>query len=312
MVAMAMRRVARLAQHMGPPAPVRRELVAEQQAEPTQRHVLTAAEKEFFKGPAPCCSSCCRPAADRGPSAVHPQRLSLTRVCAENGFVVIKGLVDPALCERVEDVAWASAPPIVSDVVERHDVESWIDPGERGGWPMSKRNEATGRRETIGGAYFERRNNIKFVAAGTDPLVLSLFNEGPVHDVAGQLIGTPLKHAESCKGIYFIFPTRVEGEHTELGLHRDTQPFQVCSAAGSHLLPRLTSGVWLLRCQRLWRLTKSLRGWAASRCCRVRTSRSTTAWSTSTTVRPSHRHPTNPTSPDHPLTLPLSIQRRNL
>ena len=159
---------------------------------------------------------------------------------------MIKGLVDPALCERVEDVAWETAPPIVSDVVKRHDVESWLDPGERGGWPMSKRDAATGRRETIGGAYFERRNNIKFVAAGINPIVLSLFNDGPVHDLAGQLIGTPLKQAESCKGIYFIFPTRVEGEHTELGLHRDTQPFQVCcqpllagSAASAGRLSRL-------------------------------------------------------------------------
>ena len=151
-----------------------------------------------------------------------------------DGFVVKPNLVSREVCERCLDVAWGLAPPPVTSVTSRHDQESWIDPGIRGAWPQLARDEATGRRAMPQGCWYERHNTIKFVqddsgrGAGTDPTVLSLFNSGPVQDVVAQLIGTPVKHAESCKGIYFIFPTRQdEGHHLELALHRDIQPFQV-------------------------------------------------------------------------------------
>ena len=73
---------------------------------------------------------------------------------------------------------------------------------------------------------------------------MTLWNEGPVQAVVKQLIGGPVRQLHHAKGIYFQFPTRevdTVGDKAAgtlmpsrkvrtRGLHRDTQPFQICSA----------------------------------------------------------------------------------
>ena len=200
---------------------------------------LRGAAAATADGPGPAqaqAAAALRGAAAATAEGPEPALLTPAEIAAfkRDGFVVKPNLVSREVCERCLDVAWGLAPPPVTSVTSRHDQESWIDPGIRGAWPQLARDEATGRRAMPQGCWYERHNTIKFVqddsgsGAGTDPTVLALFNSGPVQDVVAQLIGTPVKRAESCKGIYFIFPTRQdEGHHLELALHRDIQPFQV-------------------------------------------------------------------------------------
>ena len=164
----------------------------------------------------------------------------------ENGFVVAKGLVSRAMTDAVLDYAWANTPP----EVDRHDPQSWIDPKNRwqaeggslaGGIDVQR--DETGKRPGI----FSPMNNWKFHAAffsDEGQRLMTLWNEGPVQAVVKQLIGGPVRQLHHAKGIYFQFPTRevdTVGDKAAgtlmpsrkvrtRGLHRDTQPFQICSA----------------------------------------------------------------------------------
>ena len=166
-------------------------------------------------GPAPAASGrpellCAPPYAEELPGC-RDVALSQEEVrqFKESGFVVKRGLVDPASLARVREHVWQLAPPCLSrdpatwadawqgwTAADADRVGPWTGTGT-GNWKLRSRGTPLGTRGGIA-----VRGGI-----GTEPWLLDLtVNHPSVRAVARQLIGAPLRESYRVRGIYNIFP----------------------------------------------------------------------------------------------------------
>lgn len=151
----------------------------------------------------------------------------------EHGFLMKRGLIDPAKLTRIQDYAWSKAPPCLS-----RDPSSWAtaadywpnDPTEPygrlvkqsgAGWDGSWKLRTKGDRLT-----YTLDGIAQFNGVGTEAWLLDLTANHPaVRAVARQLVGAPLRDSYRVRGIYSVFPKEPlpeDGEGKMLaGAHTD-------------------------------------------------------------------------------------------
>jgi hypothetical protein len=117
-----------------------------------------------------------------------------------DGYLIKRGVLDPALMARARDRMWEAAPPHL----DRNSPDTWV------------------------GAFPEQRGVWKFREPGAEEWMVRLLLADPsVRNTAGQLLGEEtLAQAERIRGIYSIFP---EGDIPECPTHGhvDRHPFHL-------------------------------------------------------------------------------------
>lgn len=121
----------------------------------------------------------------------------------DNGYLILRGVLDPALMAQARDSWWAAAPP----ELVRDDPETWV------------------------GAFADSRWTWKYREAQDRPWLIDLLaGNATLRAAATQLLGPELEAAERVRGIYLVFP---EGDVPErpVRLHVDQHPFHLGAVA---------------------------------------------------------------------------------
>lgn len=118
----------------------------------------------------------------------------------QEGYVVKRGVLDPALMACAQDQLWAGAPPRLN----RHQPETWV------------------------GAFAEDRFTWKYREPGHEPWMIELLATNPsIQAMAEQLLGSgTLQTPERVRGIYCIFPAG-DAPAPPVRLHVDQHPFHL-------------------------------------------------------------------------------------
>ena len=127
----------------------------------------------------------------------------------ENGYVIVRGLLDPVLMDRARDELWAGAPA----ELKRNDPDSWVGPfNEESDDPNSLR----------------RGFSWKFRSPGSNAWMLQLLAQNPsVWAIAEQMLGAgTLQEPERARGIYCMMPEGAAPEHP-YHCHVDQHPFHL-------------------------------------------------------------------------------------
>ena len=109
------------------------------------------------------------------------QALSVEQVefFRDNGYLVLRDVLEPALMEQTRDAWWDAAPP----ELRRDDPESWV------------------------GAFPDSRFTWKYRDRSREPWMVELLYGNPkLQAVAKQLLGPDLETPERIRGIYCVFP----------------------------------------------------------------------------------------------------------
>ncbi len=127
----------------------------------------------------------------------------------EQGYLIKRGILDPALLERAREALWAGAPA----KLKRDDPSSWVGPFQE------ESNDPTSLR---------RGYTWKYRAPGSDDWMKQLLPQNPnVWAIAEQLLGSGnLQPPERVRGIYCMLP---EGDLPEqpYHFHIDQHPFHL-------------------------------------------------------------------------------------
>lgn len=127
----------------------------------------------------------------------------------ENGYLILRGVLDPTLMERAREALWAGAP----EQLQRDDPDTWIGPfDENSDDPESLRYEYTWKFRKPG---------------GEDWMIHMLPKNETIWAAAEQLLGAgTLQEPERVRGIYCMLP---EGDRPErpYRCHVDQHPFHL-------------------------------------------------------------------------------------
>jgi len=117
----------------------------------------------------------------------------------ENGYLVLRDVLNPELMAQARDSWWSAAPP----ALKRDEPDTWV------------------------GAFGESRWTWKYREPNDKPWLIDLLAGNPaLRAAAAQLLGPMLEEAERVRGIYCVFP---EGNVPErpVRLHVDQHPFHL-------------------------------------------------------------------------------------
>ncbi|MCY4115993.1 MAG: phytanoyl-CoA dioxygenase family protein [Caldilineaceae bacterium] len=129
------------------------------------------------------------------------QALSVEQVefFRDNGYLVLRDVLEPALMEQTRDAWWDAAPP----ELRRDDPESWV------------------------GAFLDSRFTWKYRDRSREPWMVELLYGNPkLQAVAKQLLGPDLETPERIRGIYCVFPD-TESAPKPARFHVDAHAFHL-------------------------------------------------------------------------------------
>ncbi len=161
----------------------------------------------------------------------------------EQGYVIKRGLIDPALFQPFLDLWWQQ-PPVRAAALDPDDRSTWRAPGRF--WPAENRwgtpDNWMGRSpwpsvdvERAGAELGERVGRLphkltkdvsndvwRWHGIGHDPAFVDATSAHPnVLYMAELLLGGPIKRPRRNRGIYSIFPRDLDGPASALGPHMD-------------------------------------------------------------------------------------------
>ena len=101
----------------------------------------------------------------------------------DNGYLILRNVLDPELMAQTRDAWWDAAPP----ELKRDDPETWV------------------------GAFSDSQYMFKYRDRSYDPWLIELLHGNPkLQAVARQLLGPDLETPERIRGIYCVFPDTEE------------------------------------------------------------------------------------------------------
>lgn len=118
----------------------------------------------------------------------------------DNGYLILRDVLDPALMAQARDAWWQAAPP----ELKRDDPDTWVE------------------------AFADSRYTWKYRDRSYEPWMIELLHGNPtLQAVARQLLGPDLQTPERIRGIYCVFPEEQVPDDWQSHFHVDQHAFHL-------------------------------------------------------------------------------------